>query len=524
MYNEYFGLDEAPFSIAPDPRYLYMSDQHREALAHLLYGIRSAGGFVLLTGEVGTGKTTICRYLLEQLPDQTDVAFIFNPRLSAQELLATVCDEFGIAYPQGETGSKILVDRLNAFLLEDHARGRRAVLIIDEAQNLSIDVLEQLRLLTNLETNRHKLLQIILLGQPELQTLLATPQLRQLSQRIIARYHLKPLTQVDVAAYVSHRLSVAGLEHDLFSRRAIRMLYRLSRGVPRIINIICDRAFLGAYATGQRHITRQLLRRAAREVSGVGSLRPKRLAWSLLILLFFLVGGGALATGRVETWWAAKGAQGLDSPLPQVASSDWLPAGSADKQQAYRDLFLVWGRDVFMAGDDPCLSAKALGLECLNKKGSLRDLRHLNRPAVLTLADGSGNPGYVTLESLEGKMAQLLVGGNRIAVLTPDLESKWTGDYTLLWRSPPGSDVGVRLGDKGAGVSYVEQRLASVQGWNPRPGQELLFDETLAIRVRRFQLASGLVPDGIVGAQTLIHLNTAAGDDVPLLSPPKEGF
>ncbi|ALC16683.1 type II secretory pathway, ExeA component [Desulfuromonas soudanensis] len=524
MYNEYFGLEEAPFSIAPDPRYLYMSDQHREALAHLLYGIRSAGGFVLLTGEVGTGKTTVCRYLLEQLPDQTDVAFIFNPRLSAQELLATVCDEFGIVYPRGETGSKILVDRLNAFLLEEHARGRRAVLIIDEAQNLSVDVLEQLRLLTNLETNRHKLLQIILLGQPELQALLATSQLRQLSQRIIARYHLKPLTPVDVAAYVSHRLSVAGLEHDLFSRRAIRMLYRLSRGVPRIINILCDRAFLGAYATGQRQITPQILRRAAREVSGVGSPQRKRLAWSLLILLFFLVGGGALAAGRVESWWAAKRAQVGDSSVPLISSSDWLPVGSADKQQAYRDLFFIWGRDVSMAGDAPCLSAKALGLECFNKKGSLRDLRHLNRPAVLTLVDRSGTPCFVTLESLEGNRAQLLVGGKRMAVPTPDLESRWTGDYSLLWRSPPESDGGVRFGDKGAGVSHVEQRLASVQGWNPRPGTELLFDETLAIKVRQFQLTRGLVPDGIVGAQTLIHLNTAAGDDVPLLFPPKEGF
>jgi len=177
-----------------------------------------------------------------------------------------------------------------------------------------------------------------------------------------------------------------------------------------------------------------------------------------------------------------------------------------------------------MPGDDSCFSAKALGLECLNKKGSLRDLRHLNRPAVLTLVDRSGNPCFVTLESLEGTMAQLLVDGTRIAVRTSDLESKWTGDYSLLWRSPPETDGGVRLGDKGGGVAYLEQRLASVQGWIPRPGNDLLFDETLAIRVRRFQLASGLVPDGIVGAQTLIRLNTAAGDDVPQLVPPKEGF
>src|SRR5512141_2968165 len=216
MYEQYFGLAEAPFSIAPDPRYLYLSQRHQEALAHLLYGVNGGGGFVLLTGEVGAGKTTVCRCLLEQIPESCDVAYIFNPRQTVEELLATICAEFGIAVPPGNTSVKVFVDCINAYLLDAHARGRHTVLIIDEAQNLSTEVLEQMRLLTNLETNQRKLLQIILIGQPELRSVLARPELRQLAQRIIARYHLNTLTKRDMSAYVNHRLAVAGTRRDLF--------------------------------------------------------------------------------------------------------------------------------------------------------------------------------------------------------------------------------------------------------------------------------------------------------------------
>lgn len=268
MYKEYFGFRELPFSIAPDPRYLYMSEQHRDALAHLLYGINSDGAFILLTGEVGTGKTTVCRCLLEQMPPDCDIAFILNPKMTTLELLAAVCDEFRIACPAGTASLKVFVDAINAFLLEAHARGRRAVLILEEAQNLSPDLLEQIRLLTNLETNQRKLLQIIMLGQPELREMLARDELRQLSQRITARYHLGPLALQEVPPYISHRLAVAGVRGKLFPEATIKKIFSLSKGIPRLINLICDRALLGTYAQGREEVDLPTLVKASREVFG----------------------------------------------------------------------------------------------------------------------------------------------------------------------------------------------------------------------------------------------------------------
>ncbi|VAW35238.1 General secretion pathway protein A, partial [hydrothermal vent metagenome] len=273
MYRNYFGLRQKPFSIAPDPAFLYMSERHREALAHLLYGIRSDAGFVLLTGEVGTGKTTICRCLLEQMPESARVAYIINPRLSTLELLASICDEFGIAYPPGEASGKLLVDLINEYLLEAHAEGCKPVLIIDEAQNLSHDLLEQIRLLTNLETNEQKLLLIIMLGQPELRDKLLRPELRQMQQRITARYHLGPLSKSDTCAYVNHRLAVAGSRQRLFTPAALSRVFAFSGGVPRLINLLCDRSLLGAYSRGHAKANRAIVVRAAGELLDDGRQR-----------------------------------------------------------------------------------------------------------------------------------------------------------------------------------------------------------------------------------------------------------
>jgi len=305
MYDKYFGLTDKPFSIAPDPRYLFMSEQHREALAHLVYGVGDGGGFVLLTGEVGTGKTTVCRCLLEQLPEDTRLAFILNPKLSTTELLATVCDELHIAYPI-DASLKLLNDALNEFLLASHAQGLKIVLMIDEAQNLSTETLEQIRLLTNLETNKEKLLQIILIGQPELKDLLAKHELRQLAQRITARFHLKPLTLDECEAYILHRLAVSGFNDSLlFDGKAIKELYKRTGGVPRLINVLCDRSMLGAYASNKKQISQTVIKQAASEVMGgdvhelqADTIKPSYTPgrkWRLItlaLLVVILAGGG----------------------------------------------------------------------------------------------------------------------------------------------------------------------------------------------------------------------------------------
>ncbi len=281
MYLPFFGLAEKPFSITPDPRYLFLSGRHAEALAHLVYGIDEAGGFIQLTGEVGTGKTTIIRSLRARQHDKASIALILNPRMAAAEFMLTLCEELGIGVPDSaENSVKELIDILNRYLLKAHAEGRRVVLVVDEAQTLAPELLEQVRLLTNLETETQKLLQIILIGQPELRDMLARNDLRQLAQRITGRYHLDPLSRDEAVAYIKHRLRVAGATTDLFSNGALRELFRVSGGVPRLLNIIADRALLGAYSEDRHLVNAALVRRAAGEVSGQRVL-PIWLPWGL---------------------------------------------------------------------------------------------------------------------------------------------------------------------------------------------------------------------------------------------------
>ncbi|MGB9333048.1 MAG: AAA family ATPase, partial [Steroidobacteraceae bacterium] len=302
MYLTFFGLNEKPFAITPDPRYLYLSERHAEALAHLLYGINEAGGFVQLTGEVGTGKTTIVRSLLAQTPKNAEIALILNPKMTPAEFLLTICEELGIGVPDSSLESlKDLVDILSHYLLRAHAAGRRVVLVVDEAQNLSPEVLEQVRLLTNLETNTQKLLQIILIGQPELRELLARNELRQLAQRVTGRYHLNPLSRDETTAYVRHRLRVAGATNDICSPQALSEVFRLSQGVPRVINVICDRALLGAYSLDRHRVTAPLVRNAAGEVFG-RRFTPHWLPWALIAGIGALLLIGLIALWRFEPW------------------------------------------------------------------------------------------------------------------------------------------------------------------------------------------------------------------------------
>jgi len=333
MYMRFFGLKQEPFSLAPDPRYLYMSKRHREALAHLLYGVGGGGGFVLLSGEIGAGKTTVCRCFLEQIPKRCNVAYIFNPKLTVLELVKSINDEFHIPAPRvrGQATVKTYVDALNDFLLRTHAVGQNNVLIIDEAQQLSAEVLEQLRLLTNLETNERKLLQIVLIGQPELRTMLERPDLEQLAQRVIARFHLKALTAKETEHYIRHRLSVAGMTRAIpFDRRALQRIHEISRGVPRRINLLCDRVMLGAYAHGKYTIDHAMVEKAGREVFGrmPNSTPPERAPSVRGTGVGIVIGAGlavaVLAAFALYSGWRqgnAPTAVAVANPAPVAASA-----------------------------------------------------------------------------------------------------------------------------------------------------------------------------------------------------------
>ncbi|MBC7513371.1 MAG: AAA family ATPase [Herminiimonas sp.] len=554
MYTRFFGLQQAPFSIAPDPRYLFMSERHREALAHLLYGLNGGGGFVLLTGEIGAGKTTVCRLFLEQIPAHCHVAYIFNPKQTVIELLQSICDEFGVAAPRtGQDGATVkdFIDPLNAFLLTSYGAHRNNILIIDEAQNLSADVLEQLRLLTNLETNERKLLQIILIGQPELRAMLAAPELEQLAQRVIARFHLAALTAPETAQYITHRLAVAGNERGLpFSSRSMRQIHALSRGIPRRINLLCDRVLLGAYAAGKAQVDSTIIAQAAREVFDLGNRHHPTVssgarAFLPGVLVAFLVTGLAgFGVGRILPGPAAdKGTTLASSTPPAVppalqAPSSQLPISSEpaaresavtvpgvvpavivgdtvrELSTAYRQLGQLWNLK-FVEGD-PCVVAQKQNLHCFTSKNSLREIRGLDRPGILTLHDDQNQRYYGVLTGIGNQSATLRIGERSETVTLTALARRWHGIYRTFWRGPAGEPRDIAIGASGADVDWVATRLARV-GNLPQPAAKPTFDAAMSTRVREFQLAQGLAPDGIPGVQTMMRLASVADGGEPHL-------
>ena len=543
MYASYFGLKQEPFSIAPDPRLLFMSERHREALAHLLYGVGGAreagagngagGGFVLLTGEIGTGKTTVCQLFLEQVPAHCNVAYIFNPKLTVTELLQSVCEEFHIVLPQQARAATVkdYLDPLNAFLLREHAGGRNSVLIIDEAQNLSADVLEQLRLLTNLETRERKLLQIVLIGQPELRSMLARPELEQLAQRVIARYHLEALGEAETAQYVQHRLEAAGLTQPLpFERRALRRIHQLTRGVPRRINLLCDRALLGAFAGGHARVDRKIVDQAASEVFDK-PMRPAVAGWQRTAAALGLglaagVGLWVMASQRLASPPVVDSAVPVTArPVAPVALAAAPPVASQavttttpvlldDQDQAWRELANAWK---LTPGDgDACRALQRVQVQCFNREMNLALIRQLGRPGILTLDAQSGKPSYALLTSLTADSATLRAGGSEQTVTLPALASRWRGAFATLWRSPPGYSGRIADLDRGAAMDWFAATLAKVEG-GPAPAGRQHLDAAMKTRVLAFQLAQGLPADGRPGPMTFMQLNRAAGVDEPRL-------
>ncbi len=583
MYAPFFGLQHPPFSIAPDPRYLFMSERHREALAHLLYGLDAGGGFVLLTGEVGAGKTTVCRCFLEQIPEHCNVAYIFNPKLTVGELLRSICDEFGVPHKAAVPGHETVkdcIDPLNASLLAAHAAGRNNVLIIDEAQNLEADVLEQLRLLTNLETSERKLLQIILIGQPELRSMVARPSLEQLAQRVIARFHLDALSPQETQQYIAHRLAVAGLRGPVpFSRRAFKRVHALSRGIPRRINLLCDRALLGAYAAGTREVSTAIVERAAREVFGApvvasGTAAAPKAKGELprwAVAGVGVVAGAAIvaAAGWVLGVRPLQGAPGAaravatptgaapqrsasstastpptTAPAPALSSSAAVPAASAasaasvaaapvplsglqqfllaqpsNDVSAWQALASAWGASL-PDGADACTTLPRDGLRCYrNRRAGLNLIRQIDRPVLLTLfpSEEGDNAVSAVLRSLDAEMATLESGGRTLHVPLADLAQVWRGDMVTLWRAPPGMPDKGEITESPAGVAWLDARLASKAAGGLGPSSRPMTPALRQSRIHRFQMAQGVTPDGRAGPLTLILLNRATGVKEPRL-------
>ena len=523
-----------------------MSPRHQEGLAHLLYGIKMGGGFVALTGEVGTGKTTLCHCLLEQLPKDIDIALILNPKFNSMELLANICDELGIRYPPNNQSLKVFTDLLNAYLLEAHAKGRRTVLMIDEAQNLSYDVLEQIRLLTNLETSKTKLLQIVLVGQPELQQMLNHKELRQLNQRITARYHLKALSFDETRTYIFHRLSVSGGGFDVFQNGAIRRIFKLSRGIPRLINILCDRSLLGAYGRSETKVTSHIVNKAANEVFAP-RMKIKYLGRiALLLLIFLFTGWGAmnyyLTPDKQRSFAAA--ATKVESTTLETEKTNPLPGKTAYKPPeipvaetmeipVFEDFINnpklsldsaltlsleLWGEKVPENRNPDCEFAQQLGFQCLLDRDIWENVLALNRPVILEFL----LPG-------DKKRHVLLVGTDHgdpvfrfkkeMTFKLEDVLSYWQGYYQVLWKPSHSGMNGIYSQQTSDDVLWLRQQLNRIDGTTEIVEQPLFFDDALKERVKKFQTQRQLIADGAAGPRTIIHiLNAVNTENIPSLA------
>ena len=545
-----------------------MSARHTEALAHLVYGITESGGFIQLTGEVGTGKTTLIRGLLQQLPENADIALVLNPQLSRSEFLAVILEELGIPPVENPESIKELHSALNVYLLENHSRGRRTVLIVDEAQNLAIDVLEQIRLLTNLETAQTKLLQITLIGQPELRQVLSRNDLRQLAQRITGRYHLEPLSKKDTSEYIQHRIAVAGGNGAIFSPAACREAFKLSYGVPRIINVICDRALLGAYTQEELVVTPALMRQAAREIYDNGQhnesvwLRcQKPLIASALVAALLL--GGWLGSSQRPAQFTARSipvAETLPTETLSLASDEQLPEAELALQQeteqdaaqedlweppaqatesidaptedsntntvsldeflfkhkdstntagAFNTLFSLWGVAYAPGPGNACDFAREYNLSCTWQQGTLAQLQALNRPAILTLRDNDGVSHSVSIVKLSPTIATLEINQEQLDIPVAELSSGWFGSSLLLWQLQIDPDESLAPGERNAGVPWLRQSIMNISGWNPGEVSDPdYYDAALASEVKEYQRQRRLSVDGLIGAQTQIAINT----------------
>jgi general secretion pathway protein A len=497
MYLDSFGFDEPPFSITPDPKFVFLSEKHQESLAHLVYGITRGGGagFVQLTGEVGTGKTTICRLLLEQIPENTRIALILNPCITPVELLENICKELKISLRGIKGKLNRMVDKLNDFLLNSWAKGENTVVVIDEAQNLPRDTLEQLRLLTNLETDKQKLLQIILIGQPELRTTMRRNDLRQLAQRVTARYHLMPLSVDETHKYLSHRINKAGGDFNIISKPVARKIYQLTGGVPRLINILTDRSLLAAYSENSENITKKHVNTAANEVlpeSNPTHQNRNNTSYYLLSLVLLMILAGLIY------WFGYRNhTQPLVTEMAEnniSTNSTFEYSSNAMVWESYLKLWdsssnKIWSKTT-------CPESKDSGLACMRRQGNLQQIKKLNRPVVLLV-----NDKLILLEKIKSSQIGLKDKDNNLIFLSENwLRDEWLGTYFILWPMP------AQLLDN---PDAKELNRWSLEMANSISTQKI-DDMQLNDWIIDFQRSNGLLDDGIIGSETQMALSLSA--------------
>ena len=533
MYQNHFGLNEKPFTITPNPRFFYLSDQRRIHLTHLLYGADENGSFVLLTGDAGTGKTTLCRSLQERAPLNVNFALILNPPKTPLELLTSICDEFKIPYSEDNITQKPLIDKLRKFFLLQQRKGSQSIVGVDEAQNLDAETLEQIRLLTNLETGTRKLLKIILIGQPRLSTMLSKTDTQQLAQRITARYKLEPLSLKETAIYVQHRLKTAGATKKIFQPKAIKQLHRSSNGIPRMINLISDRALTGAYAMNRKKVDAKLISEAADEITDTPKGNSSGSFWKLALLTSFILVAGFLVLSYLpksktqanvsENLETSIPAEVVETATPPMASSALLNTlnNTAPDSHALKQLFEYWGYNFnSLEGGSTCGRAKQAGLGCRFAKGSVAKIRQFNRPVVLTLKDTSDQSHQVLVSSINQDTISLKLSAGEQEFGRTEIESRWSGDYLLLWQPPPQGSTLLKKEQSGPDIIWLKEQLDLLEGIDANTQEHSdLFDEDLKQRVITFQNNNNLKADGIAGEETLIVLTTTIGKpEAPVLS------
>ncbi|PMK80964.1 general secretion pathway protein GspA [Vibrio sp. 10N.261.52.E5] len=537
-----------PFSIVPNSRYLFLSQRHQEAMQNLQAGLGEGGGFAMLTGEVGTGKTTVAKAMLSSLDSHTQAGLILNPTFSNTDLLEAICDEFEVEYPE-QASLKQLSQAIHYFLLDSHAEGIQTLLVIDEAQHLAADVLEQLRLLTNLETDNRKLLKVLLVGQPELQQHLQTTQLRQLAQRITGRYHLLPLNTEETGKYIAFRLETAGGEQMLFSNRSIKLIAQYTHGIPRLINLVCDKALQLAFHDGEQLPSNETVNRACQQVMSFQAdvyHVEKALTSRVAPKLFQYAGIATLSVGLaiatfnfapsyINAWLptdtsngaktevSAQAQRSLVANEPQLVAEP-KPAKFAlpqDIQQhlmqgtnrslAIKDLYTLWGYQSSLR-DGLCLSEPQSVFVCEQQQASLDTLLELGVPVVLNL-DIDQKPVFAVLYGVSKDSVELLVNEKLLVMPKQSLEQIWQGDYVAIWKQPLRETL--KEGYQGEAVALLDLLLSEVLG-EVVSGSDV-FDYELKMKIEAFQTWQGMSVDGIAGKRTLARLQRLAQLDSPKL-------